>query len=135
MFFLSMLFVVSGSVHAWDFRDSPRFRSYRSDHRLQTGMGNMAAVLEQQYSKNGQRVASPQPRAIHLESGGDPFAGHLLFPMHKAAHILKSKPNVIPPRFRSLSQTSGFNDHGASNLGYANSVRNLGQYLPRIVSE
>ena len=95
----------------------------------------MAAVLEGQYLESGQRVASPQPRAIRFESGGDPFAGHILFPMHKPGHILARKPDVVPPRFRSLSQTSGFTDKGASNLGDANSGRNWGQYLPRIISE
>ena len=89
----------------------------------------MAAVLQEQYSENGQRVASPQPRTIRFHSGGDPFAGHLLFPMHRAGRALAKKPDVAPPVFRSLSQTSGFTKQGS------NSGRNWGQYLPRIVSE
>ena len=94
----------------------------------------MASVLAKHYSANGQRVVSPRPPPIHLESGGDPFAGHMLFPTHKPGRVLSKKPQVSPPRFKSLPQTRKSNvQDTVFNLVHANRISE--QFMPKIVPE
>ena len=130
-----LLLVFSGSGHPFGFSDiRSRFRRFSSNRRLRTSGKNMAGFLAEHYSNSRHvSVASPQPPP-HFVSDGNPFAGQLLFPLHKPSQILSSKPPVAPPSLKRLSKSLSYGERAIPRMN-TNAVHISNRYLPQIVSE